>query len=390
MPSDSNGGEQEVAINKLPCARCQAPAQLQCPNCLKNSLPKATSVFCTQECFKLAWPEHKKIHTGTLVASDAWLYVTKRGAARSGVMPDFAWTGALRPHPVSSRRAVPSHIVHPDYAVTGVPISEEESRQQQSVIPRSGADLEGLRRACRVGREVLDVAHAAIRPGITTDEIDRIVHEATIERGAYPSPLNYYNFPKSVCTSVNEVICHGIPDKRELQNGDIVNVDVTAFVGGYHGDLNETFVVGEVDAVSKQLIKVTHECLAQAIAACKPGVRYRDMGDIISKHAKGAGFQVVKAYCGHGIGDLFHCAPNIPHYSPNKAVGVMKEGHVFTIEPMVNVGSWKDDTWPDQWTAVTKDGSRSAQFEHTLVVTKDGTDVLTKRLPTSPPLWWEV
>ncbi|KIZ01205.1 methionyl aminopeptidase [Monoraphidium neglectum] len=215
------------------------------------------------------------------------------------------------------------------------------------------------------------------------------VHEAMVEAGAYPSPLNYYNFPKSVCTSINEVICHGIPDQRELQDGDIVNVDVTAFIGGWHGDLNETFCVGKVDDVSKSLIKVTHDAMMQAIAACKPGVRFRDMGDIISRHVNNNGFSVVKTYCGHGIGDLFHCAPNIPHYAHNKAVGVMKEGMVFTIEPMVNVGTWRDAMWPDGWTAVTADGKRSAQFEHQIVITATGADILTKRLPTSPPLWWE-
>jgi len=215
------------------------------------------------------------------------------------------------------------------------------------------------------------------------------VHEATIRRDAYPSPLNYYNFPKSVCTSVNEVICHGIPDQRELQDGDIVNVDVTAYFQGFHGDLNETFVVGEPDEESKRLIKVTHDCLMKAIGEVKPGVRFRDMGEVISTHAQKNGFSVVKTYCGHGIGDLFHCAPNIPHYARNKAVGVMKEGMTFTIEPMINMGSWRDQTWPDGWTAVTEDGKRSAQFEHTLLVTATGCEILTARLESSPPLWWE-
>jgi len=284
---------------------------------------------------------------------------------------------------------VADDIERPDYAVTGYPAEEVDSPQQRSGAIRSAAEIEGIRRACLVGREALDAAHAAIRPGITTDEIDRTVHNAITEAGAYPSPLNYYNFPKSVCTSINEVICHGIPDQRELEDGDIVNVDVTAYIGGYHGDLNETFTVGEVDQVSKDLIKVTHDALMKAIAIVKPGVRYRDVGDVISRHVHQHGFSVVKTYCGHGIGDLFHCAPNIPHYANNKAVGVMKEGQVFTIEPMVNVGTWKDMTWPDGWTAVTIDGKRSAQFEHQLLVTNKGAEVLTARLPTSRPLWWE-
>lgn len=253
-----------------------------------------------------------------------------------------------------------------------------------------GKELEGIRRACRVGREVLDLAHAAIAPGVTTDEIDALVHEATIAAGAYPAPYNYFGFPKSVCTSVNEVICHGIPDRRPLQNGDIVNVDVSVLLDGWHGDLNETYVVGEADAASKNLIKTTHECLAAGIALCKPGARYRDIGDAITKVAAREGYGVVKTYSGHGIGELFHCAPNIPHYAHSKAKGVMTEGQVFTIEPMINAGTHRDVTWPDGWTATTQDGGRSAQFEHQIVITATGCEILTARLPTSPPLWWEV
>ena len=255
---------------------------------------------------------------------------------------------------------------------------------------RSKQQIEGIREACRIGRIVLDAAHAAIKPGVTTDDLDAIVHTVTIEHGAYPSPYNYYNYPKSVCTSVNEVVCHGIPDRRPLEEGDIVNVDVSVYYKGWHGDLNETFVVGgQVDEESKRLIKTTYECLHLAIDICRPGTRYRDLGDVISKHAHSAGFSVVKTYCGHGIGDLFHCAPNVPHYAHNKAKGIMKVGDVFTIEPMINAGTHRDVLWPDGWTAVTEDGKRSAQFEHQLVITEDGCEVLTARLPTSPPLWWE-
>eukprot|EP00873_Tetraselmis_striata_P025893 jgi/Tetstr1/446157/TSEL_003559.t1 len=365
----------------LPCARCGKPAELQCPKCKELVLSKPDSSFCSQDCFKEAWPTHKALHN--------WKYCTSRGRDRSKDMPKFPYTGELRPHRIGPTRKVPEHVPRPDYAVDGTPYSEQESKQQRSVPIRSAKEIEGLRRVCRLAREILDAAHAAIRPGITTDEIDRIVHEATIERNAYPSPLNYYNFPKSVCTSVNEIICHGIPDQRELQNGDIVNVDVTAYFEGYHGDLNETYVVGDVDEESKNLVKVTYECLMKCVESVKPGVRFREMGEIISSHANKAGMSVVKAYCGHGIGDLFHCAPNIPHYARNKAVGVMKEGMTFTVEPMINLGSWRDVTWPDGWTSATEDGKRSAQFEHTMVVTATGCEVLTARLPTSPPLWWE-
>mmetsp|Transcript_17957 Transcript_17957/g.50260 ORF Transcript_17957/g.50260 Transcript_17957/m.50260 type:complete len:372 (-) Transcript_17957:191-1306(-) len=365
----------------LGCARCGAPAELQCPKCKELNLDKVASSFCSQECFKEAWPTHKALHN--------WKYCTKRGKDRSNDMPSFNWTGELRPYRIGPKREVPEHIPRLDYVFDGIPYLERASKQQNHVPIRPAKDIEGLRKVCRIAREILDCAHAAIRPGITTDEIDRIVHEATIERNAYPSPLNYYNFPKSVCTSVNEVICHGVPDLRPLKEGDIVNVDVTAYHEGFHGDLNETYVVGEVDDESKRLIKVTYECLMKALDHVKPGVRFREMGDIISTYAGKHNFSVVKAYCGHGIGDLFHCAPDIPHYAKNKAVGVMKEGMTFTVEPMINMGSWRDQTWPDGWTAVTEDGKRSAQFEHTILVTATGCEILTARLDSSPPLWWE-
>lgn len=382
-------GSEAAAMDGLPCARCQAPARLQCPRCIELHLSRELSVFCSQDCFKQAWPAHKAVHKPLPPSPDAWLYCLKRGKARSDTMPSFDWTGDLRPARIGPTRSVPPGIPRPDYAKDGVPRSELNAKAQQ-ITPTYGAeDIAGIRAACRLGREVLDVAHAAVKPGVTTDEIDRIVHDATVAGGAYPSPLNYFNYPKSVCTSINEIICHGIPDQRELQAGDIVNVDVSVYLNGYHGDLNETYIVGEVDDDSKQLIRVTHDCLAKAIALCKPGVRYRDLGDVITKHATSSGYQVVRSYCGHGIGALFHCMPNIPHYANNKAVGAMKEGHVFTIEPMINAGSWRDVTWPDGWTSATEDGKRSAQFEHTLLVTKTGVEVLTARLPTSPPLWWE-
>ena len=269
-----------------------------------------------------------------------------------------------------------------------------------------------MRHANRIGREILDAAARVVRVGVTTDEIDRVVHDATIAAGAYPAPLHYHDFPKSVCTSVNEVVCHGIPDLRELQDGDIVNVDVSAVLDGYHTDLNETFCVGTVAAPVRALVKASHDSLwkvrtrrrprrprrraatphdprPQAISECKPGVLYRDLGGVITKHINECGFAVDKTYCGHGIGACFHCAPNIPHYAGNKAKFVIKPGHCFTIEPMINMGTWKDTHWPDGWTAVTRDGKPSAQFEHTLLVHETGVEVLTARLPTSPPRWWE-
>lgn len=199
--------------------------------------------------------------------------------------------------------------------------------------------------------------------------------------------MNYVHFPKSVCTSPNEVICHGIPDQRPLEDGDILNLDVTLYHGGFHGDLNETYYVGAkalADEPSVRLVETARECLEQAIALVKPGALFRDFGTVIEKHAKSRGCSVVKTYSGHGINQLFHTAPNIPHYGKNKAVGACKPGMTFTIEPMICLGNHRDKTWPDDWTSVTSDGSRTAQFEQTLLVTEDGVEVLTARLEDSP------
>ena len=190
-----------------------------------------------------------------------------------------------------------------------------------------------------------------------------------------------------MCTSPNEVICHGIPDQRVLVDGDILNLDVTLYHEGYHGDLNETYYIGDkalADQDLVRLVETTRECLDQAIAVVKPGVPFKDFGNIIEKHAKSRGCSVIKTYCVHGINSTFHCAPNIPHYAKNKAVGTCKPGMTFTIEPMISLGSYRDKTWPDDWTSVTSDGSRTAQFEHTLLVTDDGCEILTKRLEGSP------
>jgi methionyl aminopeptidase len=239
--------------------------------------------------------------------------------------------------------------------------------------------LEGMRKVCKLGREVLDLIGRAVKPGITTDDLDKVCHDACIERNCYPSPLNYRGFPKSVCTSVNEVICHGIPDSRVLEDGDIVNIDVTVYFGGYHGDLNETFYVGTPDEKTRKLVIGAYACLQDAIAQVKPGTLYRNVGNHIEKQAHSRGLNVVRTYCGHGIHKLFHTNPTIPHYAKNKAPGVMQVGHVFTIEPMINTGRWEDTLWPDNWTAVTQDGSRSAQFEETMVVTENGVEILTAR-----------
>jgi len=264
-------------------------------------------------------------------------------------------------------------------------LCERQARNASEIVVNSDEDIEAMRVAGRLGREVLNEAAKAIAVGVTTDEIDRVVHEACIERECYPSPLGYYKFPKSVCTSVNEVICHGIPDMRKLENGDICNVDVTVFHRGFHGDLNETILVGDqVSEERRRLVRVTYECLMQAIQIVKPGVKYREIGNVIQKHANANGLSVVRRYCGHGIHRLFHTFPNVPHYAKNKTIGVMKAGNTFTIEPMINLGSYDDKQWPDDWTAVTADGKASAQFEQTLLVTENGCDILTERSTKRP------
>lgn len=292
--------------------------------------------------------------------------------------PNFDFTGKLRPvYPLTPTRKVPSHIPRPDYAQDGIPRSENAQRGQHKVDVLSAEDQKAMRKVCGMAREILDLAVQAAKPGVTTDEIDRVVHAATIERDAYPSPLNYNNFPKSVCTSVNEVICHGIPDGYELQDGDILNIDVTAYYDGFHGDLNETIFIGTPAENAKKIVQVSYECLMKAIEVVQPGTLYRDIGNVIQRHATASKAGVVRSYCGHGIHRLFHTAPNIPHYAKNKTPGVMKAGHCFTIEPMITEGSYYDDTWPDNWTAVTADGKLTAQFEHTMLVTEKGVDILT-------------
>ena len=350
----------------------EASGSLKCPTCLKNNV---SSYFCGQECFKRNWKTHKSVHP-------------KAGVETYDPFPAEAYTGDLRAvYPIAPRRPIKEGVALPDHAKDGIPRKERAIGNSNRIEILDKDDIEKIRKLSRDAREVLDVAAAAIKPGTTTDEIDVIVHEECLKRNAYPSPLNYYNFPKSVCTSVNEIICHGIPDKRPLQDGDIVNVDVTLFRDGLHSDINETYYVGDkakANPDTVRLVETTREALDMSIATIKPGVLFRSFGDIIEKHAKANKLGVVRAYCGHGVNHLFHGPPNIPHYAKNKAPGMAKVGMTFTIEPMLTLGSFRDNLWPDNWTSSTRDGSWSAQFEHTLLVTEDGVEVLTARLPTSP------
>jgi methionyl aminopeptidase len=277
----------------------------------------------------------------------------------------------LEPGALSPWRTVPAEIPRPDYAETGDPVRRPESRVKSPEV------IERMRRACQAAAEVLEIGAAAIAPGVTTDAIDAIVHQAYIDRGGYPSTLNYRGYPKSLCTSVNEVICHGIPDDRALRDGDIVNLDVTIFLDGVHGDTNATFFVGNVDDASSRLVDVTRECLARGIAAVKPGRPFSDIGRAIEDHATANRYEVVRAFVGHGIGEQFHTDLQIPHYFEPRFTAIMETGMIFTIEPMISMGTGQHRIWSDDWTAVTADGSRTAQFEHTVLVTNDGVEILT-------------
>jgi methionyl aminopeptidase len=280
-------------------------------------------------------------------------------------------------------RTVPAQIERPQYADTGIVDRWAEPRVKSPEI------IERMRHAGVVAAEVLRLAGERVAPGVTTDEIDVYVHELCIERGAYPSPLNYNGYPKSVCTSVNEIICHGIPDSRPLQDGDIVNLDVTTFVGGVHGDTNATFLVGNVDPVSRDLVEVTEECMWHGIEAVVPGRPLSDIGRAIETHAKKHRYGVVRAFIGHSIGELFHGDIQVLHYYDERASMIMRPGMTFTIEPMITLGTWQHKMiFDDDWTAVTADGKRTAQFEHTILVTDDGFDVLTAPGAVSPSAPW--
>lgn len=287
---------------------------------------------------------------------------------------------AVRPGVVSPKRPVPAEIPRPDYADSGRP----KAGRQQPLI-KDAETIERMRVACQAARRVLNKTLAAVRPGITTDELDAIAHQAYINEGGYPSTLNYHGYPKSICTSVNEVICHGIPDSRPLNEGDIVNVDVTIYLNGVHGDCSETVGVGSIDSESQQLIDTTRACLMAGIASVRPGSRICDIGRAIEEVAAIPGYGVVRAFVGHGIGEVFHMDPQVPHYYDRNASMLVQPGMTFTIEPMINLGTWRHNSWPDNWTAVTADLRRSAQFEHTLLVREDGVEILTLSPELSQP-----
>ena len=277
----------------------------------------------------------------------------------------------VRPGLLSPMRTVPSRIALPDYAHTGRP-SDRRSR-----AVRTPEEIPKMRLAGQLAAEVLIEVGEAIAPGVTTDELDRVGHEAAIARDSYPSPLNYRGFPKSLCTSVNEVVCHGIPDSRKLEEGDIVNIDVTVFHDGVHGDTNCTFLVGEVDPASRYLVEATYAATYAGIGAVRPGALVNHIGLAIERSVDQSRYGIVVEFIGHGIGDQFHTSLQIPHYYSRQATTKIEAGMTFTVEPMITIGPADVRIWDDDWTAVTESFQRTAQFEHTLLVTEDGAEILT-------------
>lgn len=272
---------------------------------------------------------------------------------------------------LSAERVVPASIERPEYVGQIAPLPYRGS------YVRDDETIAAMRVAGRIAAQALDAVEAAIVPGVTTDELDRIGHDFLVDHGAYPSTLGYRGYPKSLCSSVNEVICHGIPDDRPLADGDIVNIDITAFIDGVHGDNSKTYLVGDVDQESRLLVERTYEATMRAIRAVKPGREVNVIGRVIESYAKRFGYGVVRDFTGHGVGPAFHDGLVIPHSDEPSYDTVIEKGMTFTIEPMLTLGSVEWDMWDDGWTATTQDKSRTAQFEHTLLVTADGAEILT-------------
>jgi len=281
-------------------------------------------------------------------------------------------SGVLTPGIVSPTLSVPAGIVRPPYVGKSTPPAHQGGDVYDAET------IEKIRAAGRISSRALDLIGESLKPGMTTDEIDRIGHDFVVAHGAYPSTLGYRGYPKSLCTSLNEVICHGIPDDTVLREGDLVNVDITSYLDGVHGDTNRTFIVGEARPEVTDLVERTEEALRRGIKAVAPGREVNVIGRAIESYAKRFGYGVVRDFTGHGVGTSFHSGLIIPHYDSAPAYNdVMEVGMVFTIEPMLTLGTHEWDMWSDDWTVTTKDKSWTAQFEHTLVVTETGADILT-------------
>lgn len=277
----------------------------------------------------------------------------------------------LTPGTLTPRREVPSHIPRPEYVGRRAPKRFRGSDVQTPEV------IERMRVVGKLAARALALAGEHAKPGVTTDDIDRVVHEFLCDNDAYPSPLSYRGFPKSCCTSLNEIICHGIPDSTVLLDGDIVNVDITAYLSGVHGDTNATFLVGEVSEDVRLLVERTKEAMNRGIRAVAPGRPLNAIGRVIEAYAKRFDYGVVRDFTGHGIGEVFHSGLYVPHYDNPKLTTIMEPGMTFTIEPMITLGTYDYTVWRDGWTVVTKDLKWTAQFEHTIVVTDDGCEILT-------------
>jgi methionyl aminopeptidase len=278
----------------------------------------------------------------------------------------------LAPGEQTPRRAVPITIARPEYVDKPAP-----ARNSEPTYVQTPEVIEAMRVASRIAAQALQEGGKAVKPGATTDDVDAVVHEFLIDHGAYPSTLGYRNFPKSCCISLNEVICHGIPDSTVIEDGDIVNIDVTAFIGGVHGDTNATFFAGEASDEARLLVERTHEATMRAIKAVRPGRALNVIGRVIEAYAKRFGYGVVRDFTGHGIGRSFHSGLVILHYDEPTVTTEIQTGMTFTIEPMITLGGIDYDIWADNWTVTTKDKKWTAQFEHTIVVTDTGAEILT-------------
>ncbi len=287
-------------------------------------------------------------------------------------MPRDENTGYLIPGKISKRLEVPASLTKPHYV--GRPAPEKFTGSNI----KTPDQIEKIRAAGKLAAQAIELAGSQAKPGITTDDLDKIVHTFLIQNGAYPSTLGYRGYPKSCCTSINEVICHGIPDDTELREGDIINIDVTAYLDGFHGDSNQTFLVGLVPEEIALLVERTREALQRGMAAVAPGREVNIIGRTIETYAKRFNYGVVRDFTGHGIGEAFHSGLVIPHYDSAPLYSdICEVGMTFTIEPMLTLGTHQWEIWPDGWTVVTKDKSITAQFEHTLAVTENGVDILT-------------
>lgn len=286
-------------------------------------------------------------------------------------MPKDA-SGRLVPGLLSPARSVPPEITRPPYVGSGLPgeYTGDDTYDAETIA--------SIRESSSIAARALDLVGASLKPGMTTDDIDHLVHDFVISQDAYPSTLGYRGYPKSCCTSLNEVICHGIPDDTVIEEGDLVNVDVTAFKNGVHGDTNRTFIVGDASAEATDLVERTHEALLRGIKAVAPGRQVNVIGRAIEAYAKRFGYGVVRDYTGHGVGTHFHSGLIIPHYDSAPLYDTeIRVGMVFTIEPMLTLGTYEWDIWADDWTVVTRDRSLTAQFEHTILVTESGAEILT-------------